>query len=89
MTIPKEIGALIILLVSIFSIIGYLSFASTVMQDTSRLTQGDSGAASDLGNAVSNEVTGEVEWIVGIAILIVVCSALGLGSIVAILKKCR
>ena len=89
MTMAKEIGALIVLLVSIFSLIGYLSFASTVMQDTSRLSQGNSGAASDLGNAVANEATGEVQWDVGIAILIAIFSALGLGSIVAILKRAR
>jgi hypothetical protein len=87
MSIGKEIGAIIVAVVGIFSLIGYLGFASQVAQDTSRLSQGDSSAATDLGNAVANEATGEVQWDVGIAILIVICSALGLGSIVAILKR--
>lgn len=87
MSIGKEIGAIIVALVGIFSLIGYLGFVSTVAQDTSRLSQGDSSAASDLGNAVANEATGEVQWDLGLAVLIAVCSALGLGSVVAILKR--
>jgi hypothetical protein len=89
MSITKEIGAIIIAVVGIFSLIGYIEFASTIIQDTSRLSQGDSNAASDLGNAVAEQVTGEIQWGLGIAVLIAICSALGLGSFVAILKKCR
>ena len=84
----KEIGIIVIAVVAVFSLVSYLSFSTRVAQDTSRMTQGDPSAASDLGNAVSDEATGEIEWGVGIALLIAVCSALGLGSIVAILKKC-
>lgn len=87
MSLTKEIGAIIIALVVIFSLIGYLEFASTVIQDTSRLSQGDSSAASDLGNAVADQATGEIQWGLGIAVLIAICSVLGLGSIVTILKK--
>jgi hypothetical protein len=87
MTLTKEIGAIIIAIVGIFTFIGYLGFASTIVQDTSRLSQGDSSAASDLGNAVADQAIGEIQWGLGIAVLIVICSALGLGSIVAVLKR--
>ena len=87
MSVTKEIGAIIVALVSIFSLIGCLGFANTVIQDTSQLSQGDSSAVGDLGSAVANEATGELHWNVGIALLIAFCTALGLGSIVAILKR--
>jgi len=87
MSITKEIGAIIIAVVGIFSLIGYLGFASTIVQDTSRLSQGDLSAASDLGNAVADQATGEIQWGLSIAVLIAICSELGLGSIVAILKR--
>jgi hypothetical protein len=84
----KGIGALIVTLVGIFSLLGYLQYASDMSQDAARLSQGDTNAASDMSQKTADFVVGEVQWSLGIAVAIAVCSMLGLGFLVKILRRC-
>ncbi|HLE75838.1 MAG TPA: hypothetical protein VI864_07340 [Candidatus Bathyarchaeia archaeon] len=83
----KGIGALIITLVSIFSLVGYMSYASNMMQGASRLSQGDQNALKDMTETTVDYAVEELYWSIGIAIAITICSALGLGFLVKILRR--
>lgn len=83
----KEIGTLIVALVGAFSLIEHLSSVSNVVQDASRLAQGDISAANDIVDSTVDEVVSEVEWNAGLAIAMTVCSALGLGVLTKILRR--
>lgn len=83
----KGIIGLIVTLVSIFSLIGYMSYATNMMQGASQLSQGDPEALNDMTKTTVNYVVDELYWSLGIAVAIAFCSALGLGFLVKILKK--
>lgn len=83
----KGIVGLIITLVSVFSLIGYMTYASDMMQGASRLSQGDQNALNDMTETTVDYAVGELYWAIGIAVAITICSALGLGFLVKILSR--
>ncbi len=80
----KGIVGLIVTLVSIFSLLGYLSYATDMMQGASRLSQGDQNALNDMAKTTVDYAVDELYWGLGIAVAIAICSALGLGFLVKI-----
>lgn len=85
----NEIAKLIVTLVSVFSLVGGITFYLNIMSNVARISQGDSNATKDVTDSIVDETTSQLEWSIGIYILIAFASVLGLGSVVTILKKLR
>lgn len=83
----NEIGKLIITIVGIFSLIGSLIFYLGLMDGFVRVSQGDYNVTQDIVDSVTEETVETIKWTLGIDIVIAFASALGLTSLVAILKK--
>jgi hypothetical protein len=83
----NEIAKLIVTLVTVFSLVGSIGFYLTMISGSIRIYQGDYNATQDMAQAASDEIVGALTWSVVIGVAIAICSALGLGFIVAILKK--
>jgi uncharacterized membrane protein len=83
----KGIIGLIITLVGVFSLIGYMSYTSDMMQGASQLSQGDPNALNNMTQTTVDFALGEFYWSLGIYVAIAICSALGLGFLVKILRR--
>jgi hypothetical protein len=83
----NDLGKLIVTLVTVFSLVGSLGFYLTMISGSIRISQGDFNATQDMVQATSDEIVDSVMWSVVIGVAIAICSALGLGFLVAILKK--
>jgi len=83
----SDIGKLIVTLVTVFSLVGSIGFYLTMISGSIRISQGDFNATQDMVQAASDEIVDSVTWTVVIGVAISICSALGLGFLVAILKK--
>jgi hypothetical protein len=83
----NDIGKLIVTLVTVFSLVGSIGFYLTMISGSIRISQGDYNATQDMVQAASDEIVDSVTWSVVIGVAITICSALGLGFLVAILKK--
>jgi hypothetical protein len=83
----NDIAKLIVTFVTVFSVVGSLGYYLTMISGTIQIYQGNYNATQGMVQATSGEIVDELTWYAGITIAIAVCSALGLGFIVAILKK--
>ena len=83
MSFGKELGVI----VGLFLTIGSIVFILTVLSGSMCMIQGDTSAAGDVANAVADEAVSDVQWSVGVGVLIALASALGLGGVVAWLKR--
>jgi hypothetical protein len=83
MSFGKELGAI----VGIFLTVGSIVFILSVLSGSMRMMQGDVSAAGDVAGAIADEAVSGVQWSVGVAVLIALASALGLGSVVAWLRR--
>lgn len=83
MSFGKELGAIM----GVFITIGSVIFVLTVLSGSMRMMQGDMSAAGDVTNAVADEAVGDIQWSVGVAVLIAIAGALGLGGAVVWLKR--
>jgi hypothetical protein len=65
-----------------------ISFASTLLINSARIANGDSSAASDLANSAADEAVGEVQWSVGMWIIVAIAGIIGVpASIIAVLRR--
>lgn len=83
----NDIGKLIVTLVTVFSLVGSIGFYLAMISGSIRMSQGDFNATQDMVQAASDEIVNSITWAVVIGVAITICSALGLGFLVAILKK--
>ena len=83
----SDLAKLIISVVAVFSLVGSLMFYLTIMSGAVRIYNGDYNATQEMAQAVSDEVVSTMEWTIVKVVLIAFFSAIGIGSIVAILKK--
>ncbi len=83
----NEIGKLIVTIVSVFSVVGSLVFYLGLMEAFVRVSQGDHDATQEIAESVADETVDTIKWTLAIEVLIAVASILGLGSLVALLKK--
>jgi hypothetical protein len=83
----SEIVKLIVTVVGIISLVSSIPFYLAVTSGVVRLSQGDLNATQDITNSMTDEVVSTLMWNVAIGVGITIASALGLGFLVAILKK--
>lgn len=83
----SEIAKLIVTVVTVFSVVGSIGFYLIMISGSIRIFQGDYNATQDMAQAASDEIVGALTWSVVIGVAIAICTALGLGFIVAILRK--
>ena len=83
----NEIGKLIVTIVGLFSLLGSIGFYLTIISDSIRIYQGDYNATQNVAQAASDEIVDTVTWSAIVAVAIALCSALGFGCIVAMLKR--
>ena len=83
----NEIAKLIVTVVGIISLVSSIPFYLAVTSGVIRLSQGDPNATQDITNSMTDEVVSTLMWNVAIGVGIAIASALGLGFLVAILKK--
>jgi hypothetical protein len=83
----NAIGKLIVTLITMFSLVGSIGFYLTMISGSIRIYQGDYNATQDMAQAASDEIVDTVTWSVVVMFATAVCSTLGLGFLVAILKK--
>ena len=83
----NELAKLIGTVVSIFFLIGFLSAYLSLMDTVVRIQQGDSNASQEFVELIEDEVVSTVNLGVVKAVAIAFASALGLGSLVALIKK--
>jgi hypothetical protein len=75
-------------ILTVIALVGAISFASTLMTDSVRIANGDSSAASDLANSAADEVVGDVQWSVGMRVIIAIAGVIGVpASIITVLKR--
>jgi hypothetical protein len=76
------------LAITIASVIGALLFILSLLPGVIRIYQGDIANGTEIiVNATSDEIISVTYQSVAVSVLIVICSALGLTSVVAFLKK--
>lgn len=83
----NEIGKLIVAVIGIFSLIGSTVFYLNMMSYSVRISQGDYNATQDMAEDVAEEIKDTVIWSTVIYVAIAFAGALGLGGVVAFLKK--
>lgn len=83
----NEIGKLIITIVGVFSLVGSIVFYLGLMDAFVRVSQGDYNASQEIAESMADETVDTIKWTLAIEVLITIASVLGLGSVVALLKK--
>jgi hypothetical protein len=75
-------------ILTIIVVVGAISFGFSVFSDSVRIANGDTSAASNLANNTVNQVVDEVQWSVGMWIIIAIAGLIGVpASIIAVLKR--
>jgi hypothetical protein len=83
MGLSKELGVIVTAVLLLSSLGSYVA----IMNGSVRMVNGDPSGATDIGNAVADEVVGTVQWSLGVYVVILIAGALGLTSVVAWLKR--
>lgn len=92
MSLNKEIAGLIGLALTAITMLSAISFYNSIANNAYRAAQGDPNAAGDMANDVAEQIVDDVEWSVGVGVVIwilEVLAAIGLpvGAIIAVLRK--
>ena len=75
-------------ILTIIVVVGAASFAVSLVNDSVRMSQGDTSAAGDLANNTANQAVDDVQWSVGMWIIIAIAGVIGVpAGIIAVLKK--
>lgn len=83
----SEIGKLIATIVLLVSLVSSIPFYLAMTSGLIRISQGDINATTDIINSATDEMVSTFTWNVVIYVAIGFASALGLGCVVAFLKK--
>ncbi len=83
----KEVIALIVVVAGIVSVVGYLVFYVGLMSGAIRIYKGDLNATQDIAKSIGDEIVISVKRQVILTFVSAIAGALGLGSLVAFLKK--
>lgn len=78
---------LTMLMMSAFFAISYLALYFDVMNQSSRIIQGDLNASQELTESIKDEVISETFWVIVKSWGIMLAGALGLTGFITILKK--
>jgi hypothetical protein len=83
----SEIVKLVIAVIGIVSLASSIPFYFALTSGVIRISQGDLNATQDIIESTTDEVVSTLMWNVAIYVGIAIASALGLGFLVAFLKK--